>query len=54
MKGKSRVDAIFTVKRISDGRQKFNYETHLPFVDLTKAFENVKRTLSWQFLDKRG
>ena len=41
-KGRSRVDTIFTLKRITEERREFNCETHLVFEDLTKASDNVK------------
>lgn len=53
-KGRSTTDAIFTLKRIIEERREFNCETHLAFIDLLKAFDNVNRNLLWSILEKRG
>ena len=42
MKGRSCLDAIFTLKRISEESREFNCEAHLAFVDLTKPLTMLK------------
>ena len=53
-KGRSCVDIIFTFKLIIEKRRKFNLETHLTFTDVSKAFDNVKRSLLWSIMERRG
>ncbi len=53
-KGRSTADAIFTLKRIIEERREHNCETHLTFVDIVKAFDNVNRSLLWNIMERRG
>ena len=53
-KGRSCIDAIFTLKLIIEKRREFNRETHLAFVDIAKAFDNVRRSLLWNIMERRG
>lgn len=53
-KGRSCMDAVFTLKRIIEERREFNCETHLAFIDLEKAFDNIDRELLWNILIRRG
>ena len=53
-KGRSCADAIFTLKRVIEERREYNCETHMAFVDLVKAFDNVIRKRLWDILKNRG
>ncbi len=53
-KGRSCTDAIFILKRLIEERREHNKETHLAFIDLEKAFDNVRRKLLWEILERRG
>lgn len=53
-KGRSCTDNIFSVKQLIEKRREHNLETHLLFVDYTKAFDRVRRNMLWAVLKKRG
>ena len=52
--GRSCYDNVFTIKQTIKKRREFNFETHIAFLDLEKAFDRVNRNQQWQILDKRG
>ena len=47
-------DGIFSLKQVIEKRVEFNLETHLAFIDLVKAFDNVSRQILWQIMKRRG
>lgn len=54
-KGRSCIDAIFTLKMIIEKRGQFNLEAHLAFLQiLKKAFANVDRSLLCGIVERRG
>jgi hypothetical protein len=53
-KGRSCIDAIFTLKQVIEKRIEYNNETHVVFVDLEKAFDNVNRNMLWDIMEKTG
>lgn len=53
-KGRSTIDDIFTLKQIIEKRVEFNRETHLAFVDIEKAFDNVNRCKLWSIMKEEG
>ena len=53
-KGRSTVDALFVLRQIIEKRREYNQETHIAFVDLEKAFDNVDRQKLWNIMDRRG
>ena len=52
--GRSCTDDVFFLKELINRRREFNLETHLAFVDYTKAFDKVNRDILWLILRKRG
>jgi adenine specific DNA methylase Mod len=52
--GRSCLDNIFTIKHITEKLLEFNFETHLAFVDLEKAFDRLNLILLWLILRKYG
>ena len=53
-KGRSCIDAVFTIKMLIEKRREFNCPTHLAFIDWEKAFDNVNRTLLWEIMLEKG
>ena len=47
------IDNIFTIKQIIEKRREQHLETHLLFVDYSKAFGKVPRSILWRFLEKK-
>jgi hypothetical protein len=52
-KGRSCTDAIFTLKQVIEKRIEHNCETHIVFVDLEKASDDVNRNMLWDIMEKR-
>jgi hypothetical protein len=50
LKGRSCVDAIFTLKQILQKRREYNLPTYLIFLDYNKAYDRVDRTKLWEIL----
>jgi hypothetical protein len=44
-KGRSSIDAIFTLKQVMENRIEYNNERHVVFVELEKAFDKVNRNM---------
>jgi hypothetical protein len=51
-KGRSTMDAIFTLKQIIEKRREFSLPTFVLFIDYEKAYENLNREKLWQILKK--
>lgn len=52
-KGRSCIDAAFTLKLLIERRREFNLETHLLFLDYEKAFDEVRRPLLFNILKNK-
>jgi len=50
-KGRSCIDAIFTVQQIMEKRRKHNLPLILLFIDYEKAYDNVSRGKLWEIMD---
>lgn len=48
--GRSCIDGIFCLRQIIDKRLAHNLETHMVFIDLTKAYDNVPLEKLWEVL----
>lgn len=48
--GRSCNDNVFTMKQIIEKRSAVNLETHMLFIDLTKAYDNIPMCLLWEAL----
>ena len=48
--GRSCTDNIFCMKKVIEKRNAANQETHLLFVDLTKAYDNIPILKLWEVL----
>lgn len=51
-KGRSCVDAIFTIKQIMEKRIEFNLPTYLLFLDYVKAYDKVNRSKLWNIMSE--
>ena len=51
-KGRSCIDAIFTIKQIMEKRIEYNLPLYLLFLDYVKAYDRVKRTKLWSILEE--
>ena len=40
-KGRSCIDGVYAIKLLMEKRQEYNLETHMRFVDLEKAYDQV-------------
>ena len=53
-RGRSCMDAVFTLKQIIEKNREYNCETHMAFIDWQKAFDNVLRARLWDVMLKKG
>ena len=53
-KGKAAREAVTTLRLIIEARLKKNQDTFIAFVDLEKAFDNVKLCKMYEILRKTG
>ena len=51
-KGRSCIDAIFTLKQIMEKRKEFNLPIYLLFLDYEKAYDRVRRPILWNILEE--
>ncbi|KAJ4434064.1 hypothetical protein ANN_16383 [Periplaneta americana] len=51
-KGRSCIDAVFTIKQIVEKRKEFNLPTYLLFLDYEKAYDRVLRQKLWSILNE--
>ena len=49
-KGRSCIDAIFTVQQIMEKRREHNLPLFLLFIDYKKAYDNVSRGKLWEIM----
>ena len=47
---KSTVDAIFNIKKLIESCHEYNKPLYICFLDITKAYDSVSRTLLWEAL----
>lgn len=52
-KGRSCIDAVFTMEQVTEKRLLQKLETRIPFNDYTKAFGTVLRHMMWGILEER-
>ena len=52
-KGRSCIDAIFTVQQIMEKRREHNLPLFLLFIDYEKAYDNVSRGKLWEIMDNK-
>jgi len=52
-KGRSCIDAIFTVQQIIEKRKAYNLPLFLLFIDYEKAYDNVNRDKLWEMKDNK-
>ena len=53
-RGRSTIDMIFVARQLQEKCREQHQDLYLAFVDLTKAFDTVKRYLLWKILRKFG
>ena len=53
-KGRSCSDCVFILKQIIQKRREYNLQTHILFIDYTKAFDKVLRNKVWDIMRKNG
>lgn len=51
-RGRSCIDGFYTVKMVMQKKREFNLETHLYFINLEKAYDQVKREKLFNILYK--
>ena len=52
--GRSCADSLFTLKQVVEKRIARNMETHVVFIDLTKAYDSVPLTKLWNIMEQQG
>jgi len=52
-KGRSCIDAIFTVQQIMEKRREHNLPLFLLYIDYGKAYDNVSRSKLWEMIDNK-
>ena len=52
-KGRSCIDAIFTVQHILEKRKEHNLPLFLLFIDYEKAYDSVNRDKLWEMMDNK-
>ena len=52
-KGRSCIDAIFTVQQIMEKRREHNLPLFLLFIDYEKGYDNVSRGKLWEIMDNK-
>jgi len=52
-KGRSCIDAIFTVQQIMEKRREHNLPLFLLFIDYEKAYDNISRSKLWEMMDNK-
>ena len=53
-KGRSTIDAVFTLQQLIEKRREYNLSTYIAFVDFDKAFDRVSREKLWEIMFLRG
>ena len=52
-KGRSCIDAIFTVQQIMEKRREHNLPLFLLFIDYEKSYDNVSRNKLWEMMNNK-
>lgn len=52
--GRSCIDNIFILRQVTDKRLAHNLETHLVYVDLSKAYDSVPLVKMWEAMERQG